>query len=113
MKYRAFLGKVSTPDASKIFVGILSQISGEIRNFGQYGNTEINKEKSRAERNLLTLEMNPQQLPNISQIFSRLKEQDHIFERVNFTNSKKKVPLKKTWIALLPNKMEERIAIQI
>ena len=39
MKYRAFLGKVSTPDASKIFVGILSQISGEIRNFGQYGNT--------------------------------------------------------------------------
>ena len=39
MKYRAFLGKVSTPDTTKIFVGILSQISGEIRNFGQYGNT--------------------------------------------------------------------------
>ena len=64
---------------------------------------QIDKEKSRTERNSLTLEKNPQ-------IFSRLKEQDHIFERVNFTNSKKKVPLKKTWIALLPNKMEERIA---
>ena len=39
MKYRAFLGKVSTPDTTKIFVGILSEISGEIRSFGQYGNT--------------------------------------------------------------------------
>ena len=38
-RFCLFLGKVSTPDASKIFVGILSQISGEIRNFGQYGNT--------------------------------------------------------------------------
>ena len=48
---------------------------------------QIDKENSRAERNSLTLEMNPQRLPNVSQIFSRLKEQDHIFERV--TNSKK------------------------
>ena len=51
---------------------------------------QIDKEKSRAERNSLTLEKNPpQQLPNVSQIFSRLKEQDHIFDRVNVTNSKK------------------------
>ena len=32
-------GQNIVPDASKISVGVLNQISGEIRNFGQYGNT--------------------------------------------------------------------------